>query len=178
MKDIENSLFVRYLLFCDNFNKSVSTGGYRLFRGSFLWRFLAANELDCWMFIDEHMDMSSSYLKKLQAGDENILKSVRYSNTNGKNATLMYKWALTNQVPKQLQVDGSNVLKLDETIVDSLYGRANHVHRFKDDFTLDFVLDGFDLLPEGTYILSLLIFTTLFHFIYYNISHILNANHY
>ena len=148
--DLENSLFVRYLLFCGNFDKSVSKAGYKLFRSSFLWRYLVANELDCWMFIDKHMDLSSSFLKKLHAQDDNQLKTVRFSNHNGETLTKMFHWGLSDHVPKKLKVNGRFSLEIDENNVSDLYGRAQRVSLFKDTFTLRQVLDGFDLLSSGT----------------------------
>ena len=148
--DVENSLFVRYLLFCGNFDKSVSQAGYNLFRSSFLWRYLAANELDCWMCIDKHMDLSSSFLKKLHAQDETQLQTVRFYNCNGETLTKMFEWALTDHVPKKLQVNGTFSLVLDDNNVSDLYGRASRVSSFKDTFTLHQVLDGFELLSSGT----------------------------
>ena len=95
-----------------------------LFRSSFLWRYLAANELDCWMFVDAHMDLSSSFLEKLHAQDEYILKLTRFQNSNGESLSKIFKWALTDHVQKQLLVHGVYWLEIDERNVTELYHRA------------------------------------------------------
>ena len=124
-----------------------------IFRSSFLWRYLIANESDCWMFMDEHMDLSASALKKILSEDKDILQTTRLSNKNVQVFHDMYKWSFCDHVPKQFIVSGKFRLETDNNeLVTKLYRRAHVISPFSEHLTLAAVLEDFcSSKMDGTY---------------------------
>ena len=138
-------MFVRYLLYCRFYQKKVSLKGYNLFRSSFLWRFLVANDLDTWISIDRHMDMDQSELKAVEKSLPNVVTKTRLENVNGDTMSKYYKWAHNDHVPRSLEVSGMYKTKINIENVTKLYNRAKKFLPSCENFPLADVLEGFSL---------------------------------